>query len=135
MPPDITHYRLRNLTSQPITLLSGSNEYTYEPDGQAPRINFQREKLARLALDSDHFLPINSTCEANVVGLPDPEFGTFLIVPSMVARYLTGRGDLLSIDRTVRSESGRVIGASGLAHLGDPNAFDDFFEESFAALV
>lgn len=126
----IERFNIRNLTSQPITLLVGQNEHVYEPDGPSPRINFRREKLARLDLGDGDMISVNSTREASVVDLPDPEPGTFLIVPSMVARHLTYRGDLLSIDRSVRSDSGRIIGASGLAYLGDLNAFDDFVEES-----
>lgn len=128
--------RLRNLTPHPVTLVLVSGEtVTLPPEGTAPRVeDTGRQTWDCIAhvdggwewvtadpvdeddrvLDSVPLYEVRPG-DGDVVGLPDEEPDTYLIVSRLVAEAATDRGDLLYPYDLVRDEQGRVVGAQGLA--------------------
>lgn len=105
--------KLVNLTPHNIVMiLNGEVKETLVSEG-----------LARCSMISNEIGQINGyTLSENtygeVVGLPQPQEGVIYIVSAIVANALKGiRNDIVVVDKTVRNESGQIIGCTGFARI------------------
>ena len=55
-------------------------------------------------------VPFTRTEMGEVIGLPDPQDGVFIIVSRIICAACPDRDDLVIVDQTVRDEAGRIIG-------------------------
>ena len=55
-------------------------------------------------------IPMTKTRMGDIVGLPDPQNGVFIIVSRIVCAAAPDRDDLLIVDKTVRNDAGQIIG-------------------------
>ncbi|HEY8343299.1 MAG TPA: hypothetical protein VIK75_09975 [Calditerricola sp.] len=113
-PSKPTFKRLRNLTAHPVYIYVDGFEapITIPPDPQGPaRVMVRHNKVAEVA-----GVPVWITEPMSIVGLPDPDPDTGLIVSKVVGDVMRGlRHDLLVPDVILRDENGRIIGARGLS--------------------
>lgn len=84
---------------------------------------YSSEGIARCAVSSTVIgdvdgIPVNAKAYEEVVGLPEPEEGTYFIVSTLVAQAVKGkRDDCLVPDELLRDEQGRIVGANALARV------------------
>ena len=109
----MTEMTLVNLTPHAINMIvDGDVKETIVSSG-----------LARCSVMSNVVGQINgyNVCEntyGEVVGLPQPQEGTIYIVSALVAQAVKGlRTDVVVVDKTVRNESGQIIGCTGFARI------------------
>jgi hypothetical protein len=103
--------RLRNLTPHPLHLARADGTFLDLPvEGETPRLDPHRQ-----ALGSIDGLSLVRTTLGAVQGLPPKVPGTIVIVSALVAEACPERNDLASPGEALRDESGRIVGAKGLA--------------------
>jgi hypothetical protein len=135
-PYSVDGLRLQNCTPHAIILFCTEwdedeweervTAYVVPPSGTVARVEMEREHLFGLSISEEAAVPVFTTRAGQVTGLPDPKPGRYLLVSRQVAEALSGRGDLVVVDDTVRDDSGRIIGARALASLATPEAREQF---------
>lgn len=125
--------RLRNLTPYPLTLIFASGRtITLQPEGIVPRIDESGYRTSDRVVrhddgweivpngdgDSDSVLLYEvRPGDGRVIGLPDEEPDTYLVVSRFVAQVAHDRSDLLFPCEQVQGADGRIVGARGLARV------------------
>lgn len=106
--------RYVNLTPHDVNVvLDDGSILVYKPEPEPARVDVQ---LRPIEVGGD--APMFYESYGEVVGLPDLEYGTFLIVSGLVCSARPDRLDLVHPVGLVRNEEGIVIGCKGFA----PNA-------------
>lgn len=98
--------KIFNYTPHPVTI----NGVEYHPTAKAPRLI---ETI--VSVKNVDEIKFSSLSYGQVENLPEPEENTILIVSALVAQALPERQDLAWPFPLLRDETGRVVGASGLA--------------------
>lgn len=102
---------IKNLTSHAINVfVEGEERLILPPSGVIARCS-QREEI----IDEIAGIPVTRQTFGEVVDLPAPEDGTYLVVSRLVAAACPERTDLLCPGPMVRGENGRPVGCNGLA--------------------
>lgn len=110
--PKITA-RVVNCTPHAITVAG----VTIPPSGVIPRVQEWVEQIAILASEGGTEIPLTRTRLGDLVGLPDPEPGTWYVVSRMTAEAAPEREDLLIPGKQIRDDQGRICGAESLSRL------------------
>ncbi len=97
-----------NMTPHAIRALSAEEVVVFEPSGKTVRVDVKHGEECSI----DGFVVLQRTM-GSVVGLPDPEEGTFYIVSSVAldAAKISGRSDCLAPDTgstAVRDPLGQI---------------------------
>ena len=106
--------KLVNLTPHPIRIIGVDGEITIPPSGQVARVSVKQEETGKIVVDGVEIV-IRRTKYGEVVGVPEPEEGTYYIA-SQVVLAATDRQDVVAPDTTnaVRDENGQIVGVPGL---------------------
>lgn len=104
-----------NLTPHGIIILDygrDKNDRLFvPPDGQVARVETTSEDLG-----TRDGVPVTKTTFGEVVGLPDPEEGIYLIVSRLVLEAVKdARDDVFAPGELVRNDDGRPIGCRVLS--------------------
>ena len=100
----MTPKKIRNFTAHEVVLFVNGEQKKYPSEGRA-RVDVTHVKDSTID-GADVITPIYGP----VTGLPEERSDTWLIVSRMVAEELPDRTDLIWPERTIRDDSGRVIG-------------------------
>lgn len=104
---------LINLTPHDIHLYRGNELVETVKSCGAARVSVRSEVIGEI----DGF-PISKNFYGEIIGLPEPQPGTYYIVSALVAQAAAGRRtDLLVVNDTVRDEKGQIIGCRGFARI------------------
>ena len=102
---------IANLTPHPVNIfVGGEASITLAPSGVVPRCSQSAEQVG--TVDG---IPVSRQVFGEVVDLPVPQDGVYLVVSRLVAAACPARDDLLIPGPMVRGEDGRPIGCNGLA--------------------
>ena len=103
--------KLLNCTPHAITI----GGITISPSGILPRVGTIRTRIADVVSESGTFAAY-AIASGELVGLPDADAGTILVVSAMVRCHpsCAHRADLASPGMLVRDAAGTIIGADGL---------------------
>lgn len=101
--------KLQNLTPHPIVI----NGHTIHSSGVA-RVKQETNEVGYIETEFGR-IPITVTeLSSNVLNLPEPVEGVFLIVSAIVRQALPDRPDLASPSGLIRDEAGRIVGCESL---------------------
>ena len=105
-----------NLTPHALYVKSVDGEYvTIPPAGDVARVVYDRLPPEQVRIDGREVSVSVAGSPREIVGLPDPEPNTVLIVAKAVSDAApASRGDLMSPGRLLRDAEGKVIGCDGL---------------------
>lgn len=103
---------LKNCTPHALNILVGDEVIDLAPSGIIPRCSQSEVSDGEVA-----GIPVTRQVFGEVVDLPEPEEGTFLVVSRLVASACPERSDLLIPGPLVRDEEGKVVGCRGLSRL------------------
>jgi hypothetical protein len=98
--------KIVNLTPHAVNIIGGE---TYASSGVA------RVSEVETQVGEAGGIPLFSKKFGEVVGLPEPQQDTMLIVSMMVKAAAPHRSDLLVPTKLVRDEKGNIIGCQGFA--------------------
>jgi len=101
-----------NLTPHVLSVkLADGGFLAIPPDGRIARVS-----VTRAPIDNVGGVCIYQTRFGDVIGLPEPEPNTKLIVSALVKIHpsLQGRGDVFSPGSLIRDPEGKPIGCDGL---------------------
>lgn len=103
--------KFKNLTPHEIVVRdeSGAEVLRIAPSGQIARVTQTRELVGHLA-----GVPVYTSAFGEVVGLPEPDGETALIVSALVRLAVPTRIDVYSPGTLVRDDKGQPIGCLGL---------------------
>lgn len=101
-----------NMTPHALTVHCADGTIREFPSQGIARVS-QHDKLADVVDDIEVF----ETVLGDVVGLPDPVEGVFLIVSRVVAGACRQRSDILVPGPFIRDNEGRIIGCRGFARV------------------
>ena len=105
--------KVLNYTPHSIRLIT-NNGVVEIPRHGTVRAGIMRKHIYDVNV-GDVIVPVNSTTFGNVVGLPEEEENTIIIVSSITAYSLRGkRKDIYIVDELIR-DRGVVVGAKSLA--------------------
>ena len=106
----------RNLTPHALYVKAQDGEYvTIPPSGDAARVIYDRLPPEQVRIGGREISVAVAGAPREIVGLPEPEPNTVLIVAKAVSDAApASRGDLMSPGRLIRDEDGTVIGCDGL---------------------
>ena len=115
-----------NLTPHEVTLVDnqGNVVLVIKPEETSARVQSERKSFRVPGLGQ-----VTRVTLGEVSGLPDYQYGTWLIVSRMVAEALPERADLIIPDETVRDSEGRIIGCKSFATMATPKAWEEWFDE------
>jgi hypothetical protein len=104
-----------NLTPHVITYISPSGEkLVLEQWFPSARIDVEKLLVKSYMTEEGFLIPLYTTINNGVTGLPEPEQDTFFVVSKMVADALSHRTDLVCVASCeVRGEGGVIIGCNG----------------------
>jgi len=102
-----------NLTPHSIDVLSADGAITasYPASGRVARLSVEFSPAVAVGPG----VPLGALRYGEVVGLPTPQQGVWLLVSVLVRLACPDRDDLLVVASEVRDSEGRVIGCRGLA--------------------
>ena len=104
---------LINLTPHIVNIfVDGKEKVTLSPSGIVPRCSQTEEQV--MVVDG---IPVSRQVFGEVVDLPAPKDGVYLIVSRLVAAACPDRDDLLCLGPMVRGQNGQPIGCNGLAKI------------------
>jgi hypothetical protein len=119
---DIKYCILLNYTPHPVRLHTGLGESTIESQGEAraaeitsDTITLGWDQYGDCGMSQD--VPLAIKRYGDVTGLPEPQEHVLYIVSTLVQQALPQRSDLVSPDRVIRDEQGRVTGCRGFYRL------------------
>jgi hypothetical protein len=95
--------QLINLTPHKINI----HGKTIDPTGYVSRVNNVQSQV-----DTVDGIPILVTTVTEATHLPEPEKGTYFIVPAIVRMSVPKRKDLLSPVKLIRNKDGDVVGCA-----------------------
>lgn len=104
---------LVNCTPHDVKIIINDQELTIKPSGTLPRV--VQDKVAGETLSFGGLsIPTTCTKAGSIIGLPDAQENTYLIVSVFVLEEgkKVGRTDLLAPD-TLRDLNGNIIGCKG----------------------
>ena len=102
---------LQNCTPHALSIQMGSgNRVGIMPSGVCPRVEMESSLLYVLG-----GIAVHRTTPGEVIDLPSPQEGVWLIVSRMIVAACPERLDLLSPGGLIRNSEGRVIGCDGLS--------------------
>jgi hypothetical protein len=105
--------KILNYTHHPVSIITGTGTVEIPRHGMA-RASTSRRVKGYLQY-SDKSIPINETMFGDVIGLPDEEDGTIIIVSGIAANAIRNRDDLFVVDEPVRDGNGTIVGCRALA--------------------
>lgn len=102
-----------NCTPHSLCFVNDAGEVirTVEPSGILPRVS-----SAITVVGNIDGIPDEVTSYGEVVGLPEKQDDTILVVSAMVAARLPDRSDIRIPGRQVRDDQGRIIGCRSLSN-------------------
>lgn len=100
----------KNLTPHTVNLITVEDERIIEPSGVVARVSTIEKSIG--VIDG---VQVFELTYGPVIDLPSPTGGARYIVSKMVRDACPDRTDLFYPTRLVRDETGRIIGAGGLA--------------------
>ena len=105
-----------NLTPHALYVKSVDGEYvTIPPAGDVARVVYDRLPPEQVRIDGHEISVSVAGSPRGIIGLPDPEPNTVLIVAKAVSDAAPRhRGDLMSPGKLIRDEDGTVVGCDGL---------------------
>ena len=104
---------LVNLTPHIVNIfVDGEEKVTLSPSGIVPRCSQTEEQV--MIVDG---IPVSRQVFGEVVDLPAPQPGVYLVVSRLVAAACPNRNDLLCPGPMVRAQNGQPIGCNGLAKI------------------
>jgi hypothetical protein len=110
--------KIINLTPHAVTILAWcqtlDGDTVIPPSGQVARCEEVTNPNGMIETEFGQIEFVQKSFGA-VVGLPEQEPGTYLIVSMMVRQALPERKDLLSPGDLVRDTSGKIVGCKNLA--------------------
>lgn len=105
------NFKLENWTPHPVTLiLENDEQIVLRPEVSTPPRVISKDEGS---ITGPYGMPIilkKASGGNEVIGLPDPKPGVFLLVSTMVAQAASDRDDLLAPSGFVRDESGNILG-------------------------
>lgn len=102
-----------NLTPHDINLFRGDEFVEKIVSSGTARVSVRSEIIGQI-----NGFPISKNFYGEIIGLPEPQPGTFYVVSALVAQAAAGRRtDLLVVNDTVRDQEGRIIGCRGFARI------------------
>ena len=104
--------KLLNYTPHSIDYINGDTKLTIPSVGVA-RVSQVTEPEFKITLEDGVEVLLTRTSYGDVVGLPNEEVGTFLIVSAMVKSARPDRHDLVSPSNLIRNDAGQIIGCAG----------------------
>lgn len=105
--------KLINLTPHPVKILTDEGGYEIPQSGDVASVETQYENSSRVITLEGHRIHIHTVKKNIIKGLPNPKFGVYYIVSSIVA-YHARRKDVLCPRNLLRDDYGKVIGSEGL---------------------
>ena len=104
---------IANLTPHIVNIfVDGVEKLTLPPSGIVPRCSQSEEQWG--TVDG---IPVSRQAFGEVVDLPAPQPGVYLVVSRLVAAACPNRDDLLCPGSMVRGHNGQPIGCNGLAKI------------------
>lgn len=104
---------LINLTAHDVHLFRGDELVETLKSCGAARVSVRSEIIGEI-----NGYPISKNFYGEIIGLPEPQPGTFYVVSALVAQAAAGRRtDLLVVNDTVRDQEGRIVGCRGFARI------------------
>ncbi|MGC8628445.1 MAG: hypothetical protein ACP5VR_13020 [Acidimicrobiales bacterium] len=108
---------IKNLTPHPVSVvLPDGATVTLPPYGPVARAEQKDEPAGSVEIQGQA-VPVVRSTYGEVVGLPLPEPGVFLVVSALVAQAAPGRDDLLVPSGPVRDDEGRIVACQRFATL------------------
>jgi len=109
---------LVNLTPHTLNILSanGGLVFKLEPSGNVARVSVFNDPMLDLD-DKSMFVngvPLFAQSVGDVVGLPEPQEGTFYVVSTLVRNAVPDRTDVFSPGDLKRDVGGQPVGCIGL---------------------
>jgi hypothetical protein len=106
--------KLVNLTPHEVRIIGVNGEITIPPSGQVARVSVTQETVGVVVVEGVE-VPLKRTKYGEVMGVPEPEEGTYYIVSQLVLAA-ADRDDLVAPDtaNAVRDENGQIVGVPGL---------------------
>lgn len=110
--------KIINLTPHALSFIGEDDKViiTVPASGTVARAASSRSCVGSVEVDGAS-IPVNATSFGEVVGLPDPQPGTILVVSSLTAQAARGRDDVYIVDDAVRDADGRIIGCCAIARV------------------
>lgn len=109
---DLPDAVIKNCCPHAVDILVGEEVKTLPPSGIIPRCSQSEEYVGTIA-----GIPVTRQVFGEVINLPEPEEGTFLVVSKMVADACPERHDLLIPGPLIRDENNNVVGCRGVSIL------------------
>lgn len=117
---------LVNLTPHEVTLVDDQGNVTLvvKPEQTSARVKSERKSFEVPGLGQ-----VTRVTLGEVSGLPEYNYGVWLIVSRIVAEALPERADLIIPDETVRDSEGKIIGCKSFATMATKQAWDEWSDE------
>jgi hypothetical protein len=117
---------LVNLTPHEVTLVDDQGNVTLvvKPEETSARVQSERKSFLVPGLGQ-----VNQVVLGEVSGLPEYQYGVWLIVSRMVAERLPERADLIIPDETVRDSQGKIVGCKSFATMATAKAWEEWQRE------
>ena len=108
--------KLINSTPHAINFVGDDNQVilTIAPSNTLVRVYQQTTDVSSISVDGID-IPITDNVFGDVVGLPQQQDDTVIIVSAMVANACKTRTDLALVNQSVRDDKGRIIGCRSLS--------------------
>ena len=108
--------KIINATPHAINIIgdNGNILLTVEPSGILVRVSQKTTDDGCITVD-EVSIPVTSNTFGDVVGLPEFNPDTIIIVSAMVANACHDRTDLALVNQAVRDDKGRIIGCRSLS--------------------
>ncbi len=108
--------KLINLTPHALNIKTSDGQVLkLDPSGDVARVNTINKPVFSLDTgNNDTFIPVHVVLFGDVIGLPSPQDGVFLIVSRIVKNAVPTRRDVLVPGAPIRNDDGVIIGADGL---------------------
>ena len=104
---------IKNCTPHELNIVNANGEtVTIQPCGIVPRCSQNETKVGVI-----NGIPITEQTFGEVVDLPEPEDGVYLVVSRLVAAACPNRRELLIPGPLVRDGEGKVVGCNGLSKI------------------
>lgn len=108
--------KIINATPHAINFVGDNDQviYTVEPSGILVRVSQKTTNAGSIIVDGVT-LPVTDNVFGEVVGLPEQQPETIIIVSAMVANACKTRTDLALVNEAVRNDKGMIIGCKSLS--------------------
>mgnify|MGYP004568589415 CR=1 FL=1 len=108
--------KLINATPHEINFIGDDNQVilTIAPSDVLVRVSQQTTDVDSISID-DINIPVTDNVFGDVIGLPQQQDDTVIIVSAMVSNACKTRTDLALVNQSVRDDKGRIIGCRSLS--------------------